>query len=68
MTMQVIEPDGCGRSRRIRSISGGSTNLITDLDAGLFAIVRAVRQNNVLVARSIDIRATLDDDSDNLLG
>jgi hypothetical protein len=50
------------------SISGGGTNTIADLDAGLFAIVRAVRQNNVLVARSIDIRATLDDDSDNLLG
>jgi hypothetical protein len=50
------------------SISGGATGTMADLDAGLFAIVRAVRQNNVLVARSIDIRASIDDDSDNLLG
>jgi hypothetical protein len=52
----------------ITAISGGTTNTVADLEAGLFAIVRAVRQNNMLVARSVDIRAMLDDDSDNLLG
>jgi hypothetical protein len=65
---RVFVNDTPVRLDSITAISGGSTNTIADLNAGLFAIVRAVRQNNVLVARSIDIRAMLDDDSDNLLG
>lgn len=65
---RVFVNDTPVRLDSITAISGGSTNTIADLNAGLFAIVRAARQNNVLVARSIDIRAMLDDDSDNLLG
>jgi hypothetical protein len=65
---RVFVNDTPVRIDSITAISGGSTNTVADLNAGLFAIVRAVRQNNVLVARSIDIRAMLDDDSDNLLG
>lgn len=50
------------------AITGGATGTIADLDGGQFLIVRAVRQGSELIARSIEIRLTLDDDFAHVIG
>jgi hypothetical protein len=49
-------------------ITGGATGTSSDLDGGQFLIVRAQRQGTELIARSIDIRLTLDDDFEHVIG
>jgi hypothetical protein len=49
-------------------ITGGATGMSSDLDGGQFLIVRAQRQGTELIARSIDIRLTLDDDFEHVIG
>jgi hypothetical protein len=41
-------------------VTGGRTGTQADLDGGLFAVVRAVRQGTTLSARSIEIKPDLD--------
>jgi hypothetical protein len=50
------------------SITGGTTGTTADLDGGQFLIVRAQRQGTELIARSIEIRLTLDDDFEHVIG
>jgi hypothetical protein len=50
------------------AITGGATGTAADLDGGQFLIVRAVRQGTELIARSIEIRLTLDDDFAHVIG
>lgn len=49
-------------------ITGGATGTTADLDGGQFLIVRAQRQGTELIARGIEIRLTLDDDFEHVIG
>ncbi len=45
------------------AVTGGKTGTQADLDGGLFAIVRAVRQGSALIARSIELKPEFDSSS-----
>ncbi len=42
------------------TVTGGKTGTQADLDGGLFAVVRAVRQGSMLIARSVDLKPDFD--------